>query len=300
MVKTYSKSSIVITLLVFMTGCGEVSFLGFGDKKSTGFKGGENATKDPNSSGDGLPQEQGQSDFINGGTRTDVEVDWGEDDISLYVPATVYYEGKYSGSDAHFTFFLQRLLPAPERQMREIIQARGDNASDTRVIDKACRCGKTTEFNFFWEHKSQQNRGTLTSPVYDQDPRLQGDWILAHNGSGSGWSNWYKDEVKNATPGNHTMFLGADTENPASSITSANGLGVGYLRTWCYAPNSPWGTKEHRWDSRDDMRIAITCNIDQCPDNTGASTEIKIRQHYSHDAYWKLPASGAQGAGCTQ
>ena len=136
-----------------------------------------------------------------------------------------------------------------------------------------------------WKHASGR-AGALHSPMYDRDNRLQGDWIVSDTPS----DEWYEGNLKGAPKGIGSMFFGADTENPAAFM-GANRLGNGFLRTWHFHPNSLpfFATKKHRWDSRDDMRIGLTCDIEQCPEDLKYETEMSFRQHFSHSPSWLLP-----------
>ncbi len=225
---------------MLLNACG-ANFLGTGsnsgDGGSGGFKGGEQKTNGDananNANGAGNPAVNGNDPDGWGGLRQDVAVAYGTDDQNLYVAADVYYNGDNSGDDALFKFFIQRIVPAPEKVMREMIQARGQDKSDQNRLEKVCRCGKKSTLWFFWEHMSGR-RGALHSKGYDADNRLQGDWIVDHNVSDK---RWYKGNLTNAPQGNATLFFGADTENPTAML-GTNSSGQGFLRTWYYHPNS--------------------------------------------------------------
>lgn len=221
--------------------------------------------------------------------RQDVEVEYGDDDQSLFVPAQIFYNGDHSGADALFTFYMQRTTPAPMRTMKEVIQAQGEKVSSTNTVEKFCRCGQSNEFLFYWAHKNGR-KGALHSPVYNQDPRLMGDWIIGNHVTGDGAKDWYKGNLTGAPQGPASFFFGADTENP-TSMMGVNKEGVGFLRTWFYHPNSLafFSTKDHVWHARDDMRIAITCQINQCPAELQQNTSITVRAHFSHSSQWLRP-----------
>lgn len=272
-----------------LAGCG-ANFLSSGDGSgSGGFKGGTGEEKNGGGTGTGTSNATGvDADAKTNpegweGLRQDVAVDYGSDSQDLYVPAKIVYNGQDAGDDALFKFFIQRISPAPERQMRLMAEARGYHESDAKTLNKVCRCGQKSTFWFFWEHKSLR-RGGLHSKTYDADNRLQGDWILDHSVS---LNRWRSRDLKDIPEGKASIFLGADTENP-SALLGVNKTGNGYLRTWYYHPNS-LSTTEHRWDSRDDMRIGMTCEVSKCPADLRAATEIDVLHHYSHESSWLKP-----------
>jgi hypothetical protein len=281
-------SLMLATALSF--GC-DGTFTG-GGNDTGGFSGGDrNDNTNPVDPASGTINGPGQSDAnppfnIPNETRGDVVVDYGSDNPELYVPARIYYNGEDSGHDALFTFYIQRLKPAPENKMREIIQAKGHKVSSENTLERVCRCGKKSQFDFFWRHKHGRS-GTLSSAMYDRDRTLQGDWIVSDVVSDR---DWYEGNLKGAPQGIGSMFFGADTENPTAFL-GMNKEGNGFLRTWHFHPNSLpfFATKEHRWDSRTDMRIALTCEIDRCPEDQRNDTELFFRQHFSHSPAWKLP-----------
>ena len=99
--------------------------------------------------------------------------------------------------------------------------------------------------------------------------RNEGEWIVAHNPSDRGWKT---KGLKKVPQGRQTIFLGADTENPDFIL---NPEGRGYLRTVNYAPNSIF-SNDHSWDNRDDMKLALSCDIESCPAELRDATEIDL------------------------
>jgi hypothetical protein len=193
----------------------------------------------------------------------------GELDLSLYVPMKVYYEGKNSGDDAKFTFYVARITPTRDPKEVEIIKSvRKRFISATK--DKFCRCGKKNEMYFMWRHVAGR-AGALHT-------RSEGEWLVGHD---VGDRKWKTKGLQTVTTGKHTMFLGADTEN-ADWIF--NSTGQGFLRTENYAPNSIFGNAK-KWDHRDDMRLALSCDISQCPQELRDGTELELTRHPSMNPY---------------
>lgn len=190
----------------------------------------------------------------------------------LYVPLKVFYEGQYSGDDAKFTFYVARVSPIKDGREKEIIKSQ-QKAFISNTLPKFCRCGARNDMMFLWKH-IKGRMGALHT-------RFEGEWLVGHQVSSS---SWMSKGLRTVPVGPHTVFLGADTENPNFLF---NPDGDGYLRTATYAPNSNifgafFGFPDSKkWSHRDDMRLALSCDISKCPEGTGDSTSLELLHHPS-------------------
>jgi hypothetical protein len=247
-----NKHILLAMTCLWTFACSETGFLSGGGAR-------KNATSNPN------------PDDPFGDIFKDRELELGQEegdlDLSLYVPMNIYYDGLYSGDDAKFTFYVARQTPTRDRKEVEIIKSvRKRFISATK--DKFCKCGKKNEMWFLWRHVAGRT-GMLHT-------RSEGEWIVGHNVNDPKWI-LKSLGLQTVSQGKHTMFLGADTENP-DFIT--NPTGNGYLRTVNYAPNSIFGNSK-KWSHRDDMRLALSCDISQCPEELRDTTELELTRHQS-------------------
>ena len=195
-----------------------------------------------------------------------------QSNAELFVPLNVYYEGQFSGSDAQFTFYVARVSPFRDTREKEMIKSVRKNFIQ-QSLPKFCKCGQKNDMMFLWKH-IKGRMGALHT-------RFEGEWLVSHHVSSS---SWMSKGLKTVPQGKHTVFLGADTENPNFLFDSQ---GNGYLRTATYAPNSNiFGAffgfpDKKKWEHRDDMRLALSCDVTQCPDGLGDSTSLELLHHPS-------------------
>ncbi len=286
----YPKTSawLLTTLTIMTVSCADSAFRGGGDLTPGKVGEGNGIGTDPNqqhSSGTGSGDiwGQGQNGWIDPNNplgsvppyfqdRPTLDTQDQDTNLNLYVPLNVHYEGEYSGDDAQFTFYVARVAPIRDRREVEIIKSvRKQFISNS--IPKFCRCGYRNDLMFLWKHV-RGRMGALHT-------YYEGEWLHAHHVSDKGWLS---DGLKGVPQGPHTMFFGADTENPAFI---GNSTGEGYLRTETYNPNSNWlgnifGVPDKKnWGNRDDMRLALSCDISQCPSGMQAGTSIEFLHHPS-------------------
>jgi hypothetical protein len=204
---------------------------------------------------------------ILGSSFPDRNIESEQEEISkgLLVPLNIYYDGEYSGSDAQFTFYVARTAPIRDRKEVEVIKSvrkQFINASQPNF----CRCGKKTEMYFMWRH-IRGRAGALHT-------RTEGEWMVAKDVSDEDWKS---KGLKTVPTGPATWFLGADTENPNFLFDPT---GNGFFRTDSYAPNSILGNSR-KWGHRDDMRLALSCDVSACPEELKAGTELELTRHAS-------------------
>jgi hypothetical protein len=185
---------------------------------------------------------------------------------TIKVPLITYYDGMVSGDDAQFTFYVARRAPIRDRKEVEIIKSvRKRFISATK--DNFCQCGEKNEMHFLWRHISGRSGALHT--------RSQGEWLVGHNVSEP---KWMTSGMSTVPTGKHTMFLGADVENPEFV---KNPTGQGFLRTEQFSPNSGDNNNIKSWSTRDDMRLALSCDINRCPTALRETTELELIRHES-------------------
>jgi hypothetical protein len=183
----------------------------------------------------------------------------------MMVPLKIYYDGEFSGSDAQFTFYVARVSPMRDRKEVEVIKSVRKQFIEASQPN-FCKCGKKNEMYFMWRHV-RGRAGALHT-------RTEGEWMVSHDVSDEKWKS---KDLKSVSSGLHTYFLGADTENPNFLFDPT---GNGFFRTDSYAPNSVFGNAR-KWGHRDDMRLAISCDVSQCPEDAKAGTELELIRHTS-------------------
>ncbi len=276
---------IIIAMLVF-AGCNDAGFTGASPSRN---KLTDDAKPNPNgphtgwedvpmvdADGDGkddatgLPIVDANGDGIDDNTGRPIGSGYGDISGSAtqsLVSLKVGYDGSNAGDDSQFTYYIQRVSPSKQNSMREIIKSAKSTYRDGQ-LDNTCVCGQTTTLRLFWHHISDSpwSRGSLHG-------FSKGEWMVAKTAP-SGWKN----KLREPFPENAwTVFMGADLENPAFI---ANPIGLGYFRTTDFHPNSPLDSRRV-WDTRDDMRFAYSCAVEQCPADKQAGTALEFEYHPS-------------------
>lgn len=249
--------------LALTAACGSSNFNG----RSNGSR--RNADQNPMGGPNQPPYPTGPNDTTNPSTMNpNVNIE------NAVAPLKAFYEGNNSGDDAQFTFYLARVKPIRDQREVEIIKSVKQKFV-SQLKDQFCKCGETTEVQFMWRHIRGRAGSAHTN--------FEGEWLISHDVKDKSWKT---SELKKVPTGPQTVFLGADTENPTFI---GNPDGMGYLRTVNYNPNSNILGKvlgipdKLLWENRDDMKLALTCEVSQCPESTRATTRLEVLHHPSMD-----------------
>jgi len=250
--KNGCRLSLVIGSLLLLLGCDGSDFMGSGKGKNIGMSGGGGPVATPTD----VPVNYNEGERKLGGN----------DDMRVagdLVPLNVYYEGKTSKADALFTFHVRRTSPRVDGDTVEAISS-VRREFITRSLPNFCTCGQRNEMEFYWIHTYGRGGALHTNH--------EGEWLVAHEVS---HGPWMTADLKQVPTGLHTLFLGADTQNPAFLNRPE---GDGYLRSINFAPNALFGNQK-TWANRSTMRLAFSCAVDRCPAETRNNTTLFFAHH---------------------